>query len=130
MVRDLFSKVEQIQIFLNQIASSDLNKDSIQDKISGIQKIVDEIVEPSNLHIWINEMDQKLESILVKKLEDIINIWIREFTNFSSIENPTLIKEPSVHRIKLKEQMIYLEPGIQDLREYWYNQFHQCVILI
>lgn len=77
---------------------------------------------------WINEMDQKLEGILCKKLEEIINIWIKEFSNFGQVDNATLVKEASVHKIKLKDQMIYLEPGTQDAREFWYSQFHQSVL--
>jgi dynein heavy chain 1 len=73
-------------------------------------------------------MDQKLEGILCKKLEEIINIWIKEFSNFGQVENAMLVKEASVHKIKLKDQMIYLEPGTQDAREFWYGQFHQSVL--
>ena len=50
-VRDLISKVDQIQLLLNQISSSDLNRDTIQEKISSIQKIIDEIADPSNLQM-------------------------------------------------------------------------------
>ena len=50
-VRDLLSKVDQIQVLLNQISGSDLNKDTIQERITSIQKIIDEIADPSNLQM-------------------------------------------------------------------------------
>lgn len=50
-MRDLLSKVDQIQVLLNQISGSDLNKDTIQEKITSIQKIIDEIADPSNLQM-------------------------------------------------------------------------------
>ena len=129
-VRDLVTKIDMIQSYLNQISSTDIEKDSIQDKIFSIQKVIDEINEPSNMQIWINEMDIKLEQILAKKLEDVINLFMKEFSSFNQVEKPLLVTEASVHKIKLREQLVYLEPGIHEAREYWFNQLHRCIALV
>jgi hypothetical protein len=73
-------------------------------------------------------MDVKLESILAKKLEEVINQFLKEFSGFGTVDNPNIVKEPTIHKIKLREQMIYLEPSMHEGREYWYNQLHKSVL--
>jgi dynein heavy chain 1 len=129
-VRDLIGKIEQIHSLFNHIAKSELVKESIEDKIMQIQKIIDEITDTSNMHIWIAEIDSRLEAILAKKLEEVIEQWIKEFNSFGEKEDPLLVKEASVHKIKLKDQMIYLEPSVNEAREYWYSQLHQSLAIV
>ncbi len=129
-VRDLVSKIDNIHSLFNQIMKAELSIEVIHEKVSCIQKIIDEIDNASNIQIWIAEMDNKLESILIKKLEEIINIWLKEFNSLGSIQNPILLKEYTVYNIKLKDQMIYLEPSINEAREYWYSQLHQALSIV
>ncbi len=129
-VRDLVSKIDQIHIVFNQITKSELSKAIIHDKISQVQKIIDEIDNVSNIQIWISEMDTKLEAILTKKLEEVIEIWLKEFNNPSQNENQILIKEYTIYNVKLKDQMIYLEPSINEAREFWYSNLHEALSII
>lgn len=128
-VRDLVSKIDNIYSIFNQITKAELTKEVIHEKVSSIQKIIDEIDNASNIQIWISEIDSKLESILIKKLEEIINIWLKEFNAFGS-QNPILIKEYICYHIKLKDQMIYLEPSINEAREFWYSQLHSALAIV
>ena len=75
-------------------------------------------------------METKLEQILAKKLEEIIEIWTKEFTSFGSVEEAILVKEASVHKIKLRDQMMYLEPSIHQAREFWNNQLHHSIAIV
>ena len=63
-------------------------------------------------------MDEKLEAILAKKLEEVIDVFRKEFSQFGMIESPLLVKEASVHKVKLRDQLICLEPNIYEAREY------------
>jgi dynein heavy chain 1 len=72
-VRDLISKISQIESLFVQIQKSPLQKNLISEKIHNIQNIIDEIVTCSNMKIWIKEVDTKLEGILIKKLEQVIS---------------------------------------------------------
>ena len=130
LTRDLVLKADKIQALMNDIANSNINRDFVHNKIREIQYIINEIQEPCNLRIWINEQDLKLESILLKKLEDIINLFAKEFTDFGKIQEIFLIKEATIHKIKLKEQQIYLEPSIHEAREYWYGQLHKVFAIV
>ena len=129
-VRDLSNKIIQIEALFGQITKCDLNKDIISEKIKSIQRIIDEVSEASNVQIWIREMDKKLESILMKKLEEVIDIWLKEFLAPKPLTDPLLLQEVSVHKIKITDQLIYLEPSIYEAREFWYNQLHQAMAII
>jgi len=51
-VRDLVTKIDLIHSHLNQISSADIIRDTIQEKIFAIQKVIDEINEPSNMQMY------------------------------------------------------------------------------
>ena len=129
-VSELISKVNQIDNLLQQIVKSPLNKELISENIQSIQKVIDQVMNCSNIEKWIKEVDLKLESILIKKLEECLDIWIKEFLAPKPLNDPVLILDVIVHRINFKNQTIILEPSMYDAREYWYNQLHQSLSII
>ena len=129
-VTELISKISEIDSLLQQITKSPLNKDIISDNIQSIQKVIDQIINCSNIEKWIKEVDLKLESILIKKLEECLDTWIKEFLGPKPLNDPILIQDIIVHKIKMENQTIILEPSIYDAREYWYNQLHIAMGII
>ena len=129
-VSELINKITQIDNLLQQIVKSPLNKEVISENIQSIQKVIDQVMNCSNIEKWIKEIDSKLESILIKKLEECIDIWIKEFLAPKPLNEPVLILDVIVHKIKMENQTIILEPSIYDAREYWFNQLHQAMSII
>ena len=129
-VSELINKITQIDNLLQQIVKSPLNKEVISENIQSIQKVIDQVMNCSNIEKWIKEIDSKLESILIKKLEECIDIWIKEFLAPKPLNEPVLILDVIVHKIKMENQTIILEPSIYDAREYWFNQLHQAMAII
>ena len=41
-----------------------------------------------------------------------------------------MLQDCTVHKIKLTDQLIYLEPSLNDAREYWYNHYHNSISFI
>jgi len=129
-VSELINKITQIDNLLQQIVKSPLNKETISENIQSIQKVIDQVMNCSNIEKWIKEIDLKLESILIKKLEECLDIWIKEFLAPKPLNDPVLILDVIVHKIKMENQTIILEPSIYDAREYWFNQLHQAMGII
>ena len=129
-VRDLISKISQIESLFVQIQKSPLQKNLISEKIHNIQNIIDEIVTCSNMKIWIKEVDTKLEGILIKKLEQVISTWIEEFKAPKPLENAVLLNECESLKIKITDQIINIQPSLQEAREYWYNQLNLAMSII
>ena len=129
-VSELINKIGQIDNLLQQIAKSPLNKEMISENIQSIQKVIDQINNCSNIEKWIKEIDLRLEQILIKKLEECLDIWLKEFFAPKPLSEPILIQDIIVHKIKMENQTVFLEPSMFEAREYWYNQLHQSMAII
>ena len=88
----------------------------MKDKLTAIQKIIDDFSfkKYSNLHVWVKELDVKLEQILGDRLVQLIKTWMEEFEGFrnESVEKRFILESPT-HELKIRDQTIYIEPSMQ-----------------
>ena len=131
-VNDLIVRVSKIDSLLSQIENSDFtdNKELVNEKIKNIQNLLDEIKGCSNMAKWIYSIDAKLQKILIKKLEDCTELWIKEFLAPKPLTDAILLQECSIHKVIKSDQLIYLEPSLNDAREFWYNEYHKAISFI
>jgi hypothetical protein len=54
----------------------------------------------SNLNYWVAGLNDKIEKILVRRLEQLLQAWIDEFVNFET-KGGTLIQSKMVLDIKI-----------------------------
>jgi len=130
-VNDLLIRVDKINSLLSQIKNSEINdnKNEIKEKIKNIQKLLDEIKGCSNMSSWIQSIDDSLGKILIEKLETCTEIWLKEFLAPKPLNDAIMLQECSIHKVKISDQ-VYLEPSLNDAREYWYNQYHNSISFI
>lgn len=74
----------------------------------------------SNLEIWVSDLNLKIENILVKRLEVLLQNWVEEFKDFSN-KGGVMIRGKMVLDIKLQNRQILLEPPLAEARAYWYK---------
>ena len=74
----------------------------------------------SNLKIWVDELDQRVQGILTARLEELISMWINEFNKYQEIGGK-MIKVKTVLEIKIQNQTIMLDPPIAEARAFWYR---------
>ena len=131
-VNDLLIRVDKIDNLLSQIENSEFyeNKELMGEKIKSIQKLLDEIKGCSNMKPWINNLDKKLENILIKKLETYTTLWLKEFMAPKPLKDAIMLQDCSIHKVKYSDQMIYLEPSLNDAREHWYDEYHKSILFI
>ncbi len=96
-----------------------------------IQKIIDEFnfKEFSNLTKYTEYVDEKIIAILTHRLAKVIPEWVAEFQNFEDSPN-TLVNIRTIHEVKIKDQILYLEPSLSETRAYWYQAFHSQLEII
>lgn len=130
-VQGLSEKTEQIHAILASLSHCEAEFSIFNDKLTQIQGFIDEFnfKDYSNLHLWVPELDAKIETILSKRLEDIINKWITEFTNWKNSEK-SVISEPTVHELKIQNQVIYIDPPMEYAKFYWLQSFHKQLGII
>jgi len=82
-VNDVIEKIKDIDEFLEELQTSELDQDALAEKIEKIQKIIDvfEIESYSNLTIWVDELDKRISDILSERLEKRIKKWVTEFSS-------------------------------------------------
>ena len=131
-VNDLLVRVEKIDGLLSQIQNSEFNdnKDTLKEKIKNIQNLLDEIKGCSNMSSWIKNIDEKLQKILIQKLEACTELWLKEFLAKKPLKDAIMLQDCSIHKVKISDQVVYLEPSLNDAREYWYNQYHNSIKFI
>ncbi|GJE97982.1 Dynein heavy chain N-terminala domain-containing protein [Phanerochaete sordida] len=104
----------------------------------------------ANLEHWVAELDQKIESILIQRLAQIIQVFCTEFDRTEDVDGrrELLQREPAnkrrtdkrqkeekfleghmtlkpiVHEIRIQNQVIFLDPPIEYARKTWIQQLH------
>lgn len=98
----------------------------INAKLEHIQKIISDfdLHDLSNLQKWVGDLNEKIEGVLVRRLEELVRKWIEEFKDFDNIGGD-LIPEPLELKVKLQNRtLIYLDPPLAEARAYWYKKLH------
>ena len=82
-VNDVMEKIAKIEEHLEELQTCELDQEVLANIIELIQKIIDvfEIESYSNLQIWVNELDKRISDILIDRLEQRIQLWIKEFAS-------------------------------------------------
>ncbi|KAJ8515286.1 hypothetical protein ONZ45_g7260 [Pleurotus djamor] len=108
----------------------------------------------ANLEHWVADLDKRIETILLQRLTQTIQIWCSEFdrvddgsfrrdilpvsnkrrgdkrTKEEKVRHPlptlegNLTLMPIVHEIRIQNQVIFLDPPIEHARATWISQLH------
>lgn len=134
-VDDVNEKIKTIGELIQSLKSCKYERKAFEEIMDAIQKIVDEmqIRGFSNMHLWLNELDKKIEGILSDRLKAAILVWVRAFKAESSNNHydnyekdaNTLRLDQTVHEILLANQILYLSPPLEQARFEWIQAFHQ-----
>lgn len=83
-VNDVQQKTDYINQLLNEMAECELLKDNFESRLQKIQTVIDDfdLEDLSNLNFWVQRLNEKIEKILVKRLEQLLASWIEEFASF------------------------------------------------
>ncbi|KAJ5078912.1 intein-containing dynein heavy chain precursor [Anaeramoeba ignava] len=151
-VDGLINRYHDIKLSLEELKNCEFQAPNFENILSKIQKNVDELKSGSfsNLDLWINSLNQKIEQIFLQRLTDCLNAWNITFDEFlEQIElekNPKkekkiIQKDPNILAIKLnlskmtfsiniKNRIIYLDPSFKEARENWISQLHKTIGII
>eukprot|EP00919_Chromeraceae_sp_WS-2016_P001806 GHVR01004377.1.p1 GENE.GHVR01004377.1~~GHVR01004377.1.p1 ORF type:complete len:4168 (-),score=965.61 GHVR01004377.1:131-12634(-) len=120
--------------------------------IEVVQKGVDELnLSFSNMHAYVNDIDEQIEVILSERLEELINLWITAFdlwpdggeqhththAHTHTNNNDTqycgsnactyLIGEGTLHELKMHYNTMYLHPPLEKALQTWIFSFHSII---
>ncbi|KAF2072162.1 hypothetical protein CYY_006521 [Polysphondylium violaceum] len=77
-VDDLIVKYTEIKKLMDGLKNCPFKQESFNEILEKIQKIVDELnlANYSNLSIWVTQLDQTVEAMLIERLIDAIQSWV------------------------------------------------------
>lgn len=134
-----------IQKALSELVSCPYDATAFRTRLETIQISVDQLNLENyvNLGYWVRDMNDQIKAVLLKRLQQATDAWIRAFeseqaddglnnTNrrqWNSDESVAIVdSQPNlkrlVHEISMRNQLIYLEPPIEHARAAWFSQLH------
>ena len=130
-VYDLKDKIIKVDSLCKVIEQSNYDRKKFEDAILSIQIIIDEMQRKnySNMNLWVTKLDKKIESILCMRIKALIEIWISSFTGIGNSSKFFELHQ-TVHEITLSNQILSLNPPIEQARVEWLHNFHQHISII
>lgn len=147
---DLYSEVLKI---IDAFSTCAYSEQAFEALLTKVQKIVDKLnLEGyANLERWVQELDSEIEKALLKRLGQIIATWSTMMSetrsgNASDITashasvvrseaspqtnslNPHI--KPSKHEVRIRNQVIYLDPPVEAAKMAWYSQLQEWMGII
>lgn len=132
---------------LKDLETCPYNKEAFQQNLEIIQKSVDQLnlENYANLATWVSDMNNRIESILLTRLNRAMSQWIDVFNNDGEDDDdrrpssePTSGEvdevKPTLSRLTLeitmRNQVIYLSPPVEYARASWLEQLQQWLAVV
>lgn len=129
---------------LKELETCPYKKGDFQEKLETIQKSVDQLnlENYANLATWVSDMNDRIESILLVRLNYAMSQWIDVFKNGGEDEEhrhelsggetsevrPTL--SDLTLEVTMRNQVIYLSPPVEYARASWLEQLQQWLAVV
>lgn len=136
----------RVEKALGDLEACPYGMESFRQNLETIQRAVDQLnlENYANLSQWVSQMNSRIESVLLMRLNQAIMEWIDVFSNADAMERRTTSKSADVadqvkqlpklahlvHEITMRNQVIYLDPPLEFARASWLEQLHQWLGII
>ncbi|OWZ39026.1 dynein heavy chain 1, cytosolic [Cryptococcus neoformans Tu259-1] len=129
---------------VEELAICEYTSDTFSSLLGQIQKTIDHLnlENYSNLDAWVATLNEKIDKVLSERLINAIEIWCAEFGKDEEAAGGDVAVaggngsrgdmniEPLVHEIRIRNQVIYLDPPIELARQEWLGQFQDALGVI
>lgn len=145
---DMYSDILKV---VDGLSTCTYSRQAFESLLSKVQKTIDKLnLEGyANLEKWVQDLEADIETALLKRLEKLIETWCAEFAKTTSEEtssHPTQVVQlsrskkaseglklqikPSRHEVRIKNQVIYLDPPVEAAKMSWYSQLQEWLGVI
>ena len=127
---------------LEELSTCNFTTATFTGLLSQIQKTIDHLnlENYSNLDVWVATLNAKIDAVLRDRLVHAIDGWCSEFsrgddsaangdgpTHPASDQRVTFRIPELVHEVKIRNQVIYLDPPLELARQEWLIQFQDVL---
>ncbi|TRY83561.1 hypothetical protein DNTS_016270 [Danionella cerebrum] len=127
-VDDLLLIEEKIDLEVRSLETCVFENRTFVEILSRIQKAVDDLNlhSYSNLPIWVNKLDIEIERILGVRLQAGLKAWTQvlrgQMEDKADVDMDTEAPQNIIHELRITNQVIYLNPPIEDCRYRLYQE--------
>jgi dynein heavy chain 1 len=76
----------------------------------------------ANLEIWVDDLDARIETILLDRLDQVITLFGNKMAGQPTGElSGHFDFPPLVHEVRIQNQFIYLDPPVEHAKATWYG---------
>lgn len=158
-VDDISKKVLLADRYVAELKTCDYDAGAMTRCLGSLQTIIDELPVKvlSNVPQWVAQLDRKVEAVLVDRLRDAVKAWTKAFeedyqnTDFMSARGrgargvqfqfgakaqadapvvAGLSLNPIFHEVVLSNQVLYLQPTLEETRRFWMTELHQYFSIV
>ncbi|KTW31656.1 dynein heavy chain [Pneumocystis jirovecii RU7] len=149
----LFNSYNIILNELKELNTCVYSQESFSFILENIQKEVDRLnfESFSNLNFWVDNLNRKIENILIERIIQSSQLWVKKFTsfkeinslgsekeqinyiNFYSIESNNHILpefEQFTYKIHIRNNLMFLQPSIEKSKLHWFKHFHNWIDIV
>lgn len=127
-VTELLERSDQIAQELEGLKVCPIKHEEFALRLSNIQKIVDEfsLNDLSNLESWVQDLDCQIEAALTERARELLSQWTKEFQGYEELQaDAVYVSCVTVHEIHIRDQLIYLDPPLEEARKFWTTNLHR-----
>ena len=128
----------EITRLVEDLGTCDFSADAFSNILGQVQKKVDHLnlENYSNLDFWVLQLNDRIDKVFLGRLTDAINEWCSEFSKTDEDVSAEAGRDaakshiqvkPLVHEIRIRNQVIYLDPPVELARQDWLGQFQDAL---
>ncbi|EPQ28904.1 uncharacterized protein PFL1_03705 [Pseudozyma flocculosa PF-1] len=147
--RDMLSVIEDL-------GTCEYSAHAFSERLLRIQQTIDKLNLEGfpNLDDWVADLDAKIERTLLQRLRAVSESWCREFVKDdgggSGKSNREMARDkaaaaaagaagradnrvqlpPITHEIRIQNQVIFLDPPLENARAHWFRQLHEVLAVV
>ncbi|ORY33069.1 putative motor [Naematelia encephala] len=137
---------DDISRLVEELSTCAFTSEAFSALLGRIQKTIDQLnlENYSNLEVWVASLNERIDAVLKERLVHVIDVWCNEFSRSEdsdmvneNAEHATTHKknaeikiEPLVHEVRIRNQVIYLDPPIEMARLEWLGQFQDALGIV
>ncbi|KAG5519734.1 hypothetical protein PMAC_000007 [Pneumocystis sp. 'macacae'] len=146
----LFNSYNIIINELKELNTCVYNQESFSSILENIQREIDRLnfENFSNLNFWVDNLNHRIENILIERIIQSSQLWVKKFTSFRKVTDLSSEKERMnyinlcstkldnhivpkfqqfTYKIHIRNQLMFLQPSIERSKLYWFKHFHNWI---
>jgi dynein heavy chain 1 len=139
----LIDIAKDISRIIDELGVCDYRAETFSNLLGQVQKTIDHLnLEGySNLDAWVAKLNERIDVVLGGRLQQAISAWCELFSKADETADTDaepltaeeaaklseLTIQPLVHEVRIRNQVIYLDPPIELARQEWLYQFQAAL---